>query len=301
MPTNHYHTNSATFELPCALKDKSMHMFTLRDDGPSEFSVVISHADAQPEEEIEGVGSRLMKELERALPKFQLRGMKERKLDGSPAVELAYSWRNDGIFMHQRQAVTLVQGTASGTKQVMMIAATCLQAFNDEWNAAFDQLLDSVKLRRPLTSASANPAVEEDELESNRDQPWIQPSGGAPLPCVFAFSERRRTLHVFADQDEACRRTDAREVAQAAWAFFNGDGQALGATFVIPNEDPVRGKPGTYVLNATPRAPGLLPSLRYAAVLHCSDASVQFDSIAQVRLHLKRRAAGALGLLKEAN
>ncbi len=148
-------------------------------------------------------------------------------------------------------------------------------------------MLDSVKLRRPLTSASVSPAVEEDELEINRDQPWIQPPGGAPLPCVFAFSERRRTLHVFADQGEACRRIDPREVAQAAWAFFNGDGQALGATFVIPNEDPVRGKAGTYVL-----------SLKYAAVLHCSDASVQFDSIAQIRLHLKRRAAGASGLVK---
>ncbi|MEJ7804959.1 MAG: DcrB-related protein [Telluria sp.] len=290
MPTNQYHANHATFELPAGLKDKTMHMFTLKDDGPSEFSVVISHADCQPEEEIDDFGGRLIKELERALPKFQLRGMRERKIDASPAIELVYSWRNDGIFMHQRQAITLVEGPTVGSKQAMLIAATCLQAFSDQWNAAFDQLLDSVKLRRPLSSTRAEP--EEDEVEVNRDQPWIQAVGGPPLPTVFAFNERRRTLHVFAQQDQACRRTDAREVEHDAWAFFDGDGRALKAVFMIPNESALRGKAGTYVLEAAPKLPGLLNSLRHAAVLHCSEASVQFDSIAQVRLHLKRRAAG---------
>lgn len=287
MQSTQYHADSATFELPAGLKDKTMHMFTLQDEGPSAFSVVISQADTQPEEQLDDFGSRLIKELERALPKFQLRGMKERKLDASPAVELAYSWRNEGIFMHQRQAITLVDGAVPGNKQAMLIAATCNQAFSDEWNAAFDQLLDSVKLRRPL-SASA----EEDDLERDSDQPWIQAAGGPPLPCVFALSERRRTLRVFSDQAAACRRTDAREVGQDAWAFFDGDGQALKAVFVIPNEGTLLGKAGTYVLEPAVGAPGLLPSLRYAAVLHCSEESVQFDSIAQVRLHLKRRAAG---------
>ncbi len=303
MSANQYHANSATFELPSGMKDKTMHMFTLKDEGPSEFSVVISHADTQPEEEIDDFGGRLIKELEKALPKFQLRGMRERKIDSSRAIELAYSWRNDGIFMHQRQAITLVEGPAGG-KQAMLIAATCLQAFTDQWNAAFDQLLDSVKLRRPLTKASIE--VEEDEVEVNRDQPWIQPVGGPPLPTVFAFNERRRTLHVFAQQDEACRRTDAREVEQEAWTFFDGDGHALKPVFVIPNEPTLRGKTGAYVLEAAPKLPGLLNSLRHAAVLHCSEASVQFDSIAQVRLHLKRRAAapnmeGIFALRKEDN
>lgn len=291
MPTTQYHANSATFELPAGLKDKTLHMFTLHDEGPSDFSVVISHADAQPEDLVEDFGSRLIKELERALPKFQLRGMKERKLDASPALELAYSWRNEGIFMHQRQAITLVEGAPPGSKQAMLIAATCRQAFSDEWNAAFDQLLDSVRLRRPL---SASTGGFDDDLERYSDQPWIQAAGGAPLSCIFALSERRRTLQVFADQGEACRRTDAREVGQDAWAFYNADGEALKATFVIPTEGTLLGKAGAYVLKPAVGAQGLLPSLRYAAVLYCSEASVQFDSIAQVRLHLKRRAAGSL-------
>ena len=57
-----YHANHATFELPAQLKDKTMHMFTLRDDGPSEFNVVVSHADVKPEERLDQFGERLTKD-----------------------------------------------------------------------------------------------------------------------------------------------------------------------------------------------------------------------------------------------
>ncbi len=36
-----YHANSATFALPDRLRDKSVHMFTLNDEGPSDFTMVI--------------------------------------------------------------------------------------------------------------------------------------------------------------------------------------------------------------------------------------------------------------------
>ena len=94
-----YHANHATFELPAQLKDKTMHMFTLRDDGPSEFNVVVSHADVKPEESLDQFGDRLAQELTRALPRFQLKAMTERLVDGAPALELAYSWRNDAGYM----------------------------------------------------------------------------------------------------------------------------------------------------------------------------------------------------------
>jgi hypothetical protein len=74
-----YHANHATFELPAQLKDKTMHMFTLRDDGPSEFNVVVSHADVKPEEQLDQFGERLTKELTRVLPRFQLAAMTARR------------------------------------------------------------------------------------------------------------------------------------------------------------------------------------------------------------------------------
>ena len=66
-----YHTNHATFELPAQLKDKTMHMFTLADEGPSEFSVVMSHADAQGDDSLVNFADRLVAELGNSLPDFR--------------------------------------------------------------------------------------------------------------------------------------------------------------------------------------------------------------------------------------
>jgi hypothetical protein len=268
-----YHSNHATFELPAQLKDKTMHMFTLNDSGPSEFSVVMSHADVQEGETLADFSDRLLKELGRALPKFQLRGMVERTLDGEAAVEFAYGWRNDGNFMHQRQAIALVEGTRPGTTEAMMIAATCLNPFTDEWNAAFDGILDSVKLRRKTAPAAA-------------------PAGAAPvpgLPVVFALSERRRTLHAFADRDEACRKTDAREVEQDAWAFFDADGSALHANFVVPNSGTLWRKAGSYVLEARPdqAAASLGERLHLVAMYVPGTAAVPYATLAELQAHFR--------------
>lgn len=277
-----YHANSATFELPGRLKDKTMHMFTLSDDGPSDFSMVISHADTQPGEQLQDFGTRLMTELGRALPRFQLRTMTERTLDGTPAIELEYSWRNDGNFMHQRQVVGLVEDAAEGSVQAILIAATCLKPFTDEWNAAFDDVLASVKLRRPLAAPPAAP-VETPAV--------VNPSG---LPFVFAFSDRRRMLQVYTNAEEACRRADAREVEQRAWDFFDADGEPLAASFAIANAGTLWGQPGTFALTPSTHAgaPRLRDHLDHVAVLHSGGAAAQFATVADIRRHLARIDGG---------
>lgn len=273
-----YHANSATFELPERLKDKTMHMFTLSDDGPSDFSMVISHADTQPGEQLQDFGTRLMTELGRALPRFQLRAMTERMLDGTSAIELAYSWRNDGNFMHQRQVIGLVEGAAEGSVQAILIAATCLKPFTDEWNAAFDEVLGSVRLRRPLAAPPVAP-VETSAI--------VNPSG---LPFVFAFSDRRRMLHVYASAEEACRKADAREVEQQAWDFFDADGEPLAASFAIADPGSLWGQPGVFTLALSTHAgaPRLRDHLDHVAVLNTSVAAAQFATVSDIRRHLSR-------------
>jgi len=233
METTHYDAHHATFSLPSQLRDRTMHMFVLKDDGPSDFSFVVSHADTQGEEDLAEFSDRLIKEMSRALPKFLLRSMQERQLDGSPAIELTYSWRNNGIFMHQRQVVVLVQGNIPGSKQAMLMAGTCPNGFSEEWLEAFDKILSSVKLRRPLEAQAQLP---------NPQKP--------DLPYVFALSERRRLLHAFPDQESACRRTDAREVERSTWEFFDALGQPLQPRFTAPNAEWLYGQPGTYVLES---------------------------------------------------
>ncbi|MGW8391284.1 DcrB-related protein [Pseudoduganella sp. HUAS MS19] len=273
-----YHTNSASFELPAQLKDKSMHMFVMRDDGPSEFSLVISHADIAPEESLADFGDRLHKELGRALPRFQLRALKDSLVGGSPAIELAYSWRKDSNFMHQRQAVVLVEGPAPGSRQAMLIAATCLEAFSEEWNAAFEGLLASMSLRRPLSVAAAAPK---------------RKVVAATQPYTFALSARRRSLYVFANQAEACRKTDPREVELDTWAFFDAAGNRLQAQFTAPNSyDPGLRNTGMYQLAAhpDPDAGTLLDNLHLAAIYDPPLDIPALPHLAAVRSFLEQQA-----------
>ena len=282
-----YHANSATFNLPDRLKDKSVHMFTLSDDGPSDFSMVISHADTQPGEQLEDFGGRLVAELTRALPRFQLRAMTKRLLGESPAVELAYSWRKDSNFMHQRQVISLTGGPLEGSVQAIMIAATCLQPFTDEWNTMFDEVLDSFQLRRPLAGPPQVAAAIE-------QPPIVNPSG---LPIVFTYSERRRMLQVHPNQEHACRKTDAREVEQDAWEFFDADGEPLTPTFAIANASTLWGKPSEYILapSTRPDAPRLRDRLDHVGVLHTTEAAPKLATVADIRLHLARAVGATLG------
>ncbi len=272
-----YHANHATFELPAQLKDKTMHMFTLRDDGPSEFNVVVSHADVKLEEQLDQFGERLVKELTRALPRFQLKAMTERTVDGAPALELAYSWRNEAGFMHQRQVITLVQGGKPGTIEAMLMAATCLREFSDEWNAAFDAIVDSIRLRRPLPQA--------------QDGPPAVPSPG--LPTIFALSEPRKTLHVFADRHEAGSKLSARDVNQDHWEFYDAEGTRLQANVSRTNAGLSLLRPsGTVTLERTaePPGPALAERLHLAQYIQASSSSVPFYSLTEVRAHLDRVA-----------
>jgi len=270
-----YHANHATFELPAQLKDKTMHMFTLRDDGPSEFNVVVSHADVKPEESLDQFGDRLAQELTRALPRFQLKAMTERHVDGAPALELAYSWRNEAGYMHQRQVITLVQGSKPGTIEAMLMAATCMREFSDEWNAAFDAIVDSIRLRRPLPQAQE-----------------AAPAAPSPdLPTIFALSEPRKTLHVFADRHEAGSRLSARDVNQDHWEFYDADGTRLQANVSRTNGGLSLLRPsGTVTLQRTPEPPGpaLGERLHLAQYIQASSSSVPFYSLTEVRAHLDR-------------
>lgn len=272
-----YHINSATFELPPQLKDKSMHMFVMRDDGPSEFSVVMSHADIEREESLADFGDRLHKELARALPRFQLRGLKDILVGGSPAIELAYSWRKESNFMHQRQAVVLVGGAVPGSRQAMLIAATCLSAFTEEWNAAFEGLLASMTLRKPLSVAAAAPK---------------RKVVAATQPYTFALSARRRSLHVYANQGEACRRTDPREVELETWAFFDAAGNRLQPHFTAPNSyEPGLRNTGMYQLAAhpDPEAATLLDELHLAAIFDPPQDIPALPHLAAVRSFLEQQ------------
>jgi hypothetical protein len=209
------------------------------------------------------------------LPRFQLKAMTERTVDGAPALELAYSWRNEAGFMHQRQVITLVQGSTPGTIEAMLIAATCLREFSDEWSAAFDAIVASIKLRRPLAQA-----------------PHTAAAAPAPaLATIFALSEPRKTLHVFADKYEAGSKLSASDVNENHWEFYDADGTRLRAHVTRANGGLSLLRPaGTLTLEraAEPQGPALGERLHLAQYIQASSASVPFYSLTEVRAHLDR-------------
>jgi hypothetical protein len=152
-------------------------------------------------------------------------------------------------------------------------------ATSDEWNAAFDDVLGSFKLRRPLAAPPLAPVS---------TSAVVNPSG---LPFVFAFSGRRRMLHVYANAEEACRKADACEVEQHAWDFFDADGEPLVASFSIANAGPLWGQRGTFALAPLTHeedVPRLRDHLDHVAVLHSDDGAGQFATVFDIRRHLTR-------------
>jgi len=144
-----YHTNELVFDLPASLKDKTHHLFSLSDDGPSPFNLVISRHDVALEETLESYGARLAAEVAKALPKFELKGSGVIMVAGQPSWGLEYRWQNQGQWLHQRQANVFYQ-PAADRKQVVQITATVAGEFTDDWKQILADILGSMRLRPPV-------------------------------------------------------------------------------------------------------------------------------------------------------
>jgi hypothetical protein len=148
--TRTYFIDEATLQLPLTLKDKSIQILALESEGPSEFSVVITRVDLEPDASLEGMVARLLAELTGSLPGFHLVRRYERMIGRSSAVDLYYTWKKDSVTLHQRQAITFVQSpTSTTTPQALLIAATCIGDFPPRWADAYEVLMSSFELRRP--------------------------------------------------------------------------------------------------------------------------------------------------------
>lgn len=141
-----YHTNELMFELPANLKDKTHHIFSLTDEGPSPFSLVISRHPIGEEETLESYGQRLASELGQSLPRFELIGSRLIFVAGRSSWGLEYRWLNQGQWLHQRQAILFHQVKA-GERLAVQVTATVAGEFSERWKQAFTAILGSIQLR----------------------------------------------------------------------------------------------------------------------------------------------------------
>lgn len=156
-PPERFLTNELCFVRPENLKDKTFHVFTLTDIGPSPFSLVVGRSPAEPDADLETLAQQLLGELKKALSHVQwIEPVSPVEVAGLDARRVEFRWRQQGKPVHQVQLIFLhrdehkrpllmqITGTSNNPKGMT----------TDERNA-FDTVVESLQLRYP-------PACEED-------------------------------------------------------------------------------------------------------------------------------------------
>lgn len=156
MPT-HY-TNELKIDLPAELKDKTHHFFSLTDDSPSAFNLVISRYPVDEDETLASYADRMLKELERSLPQFELLARREVAVAEQPSLQLDYRWVNQGKSLRQVQT-SLFYAAAIGQRRVPQLCATLSPSARfEKWESRLNTMLASVRLRPLITQANADSA-----------------------------------------------------------------------------------------------------------------------------------------------
>ncbi len=109
--------------MPASFKDKSINIFSLTDEGPSDVSVVVARDRLREGETLEKYTQRQKGLMAQRMARFKLLGEGATQLDGQPAWWIDFEWVGPEGPMLQRQFLTLspmgvallVTGTFRGT------------------------------------------------------------------------------------------------------------------------------------------------------------------------------------------
>lgn len=153
-PAPRFFANELSFVRPESLKDKTFHVLTLTDIGPSPFSFVVGRSLAALDAGLEAVSQRLLNEMERSLshidwvePVFPV------EVAGLSARRAEFRWRQHGQLVHQIQLIFLhkdeyerplviqITGTSNNPKGMTAIE-----------RSAFDEMVHSLQLRNTASS-----------------------------------------------------------------------------------------------------------------------------------------------------
>jgi hypothetical protein len=150
-----FHTNELSFARPKHLRDKTLHVFTVTDEGPSPFSVVIGRTLIEPEADLETVAQRLLADLQKTLAHLEWdEQLGAAQVAGIESRRMALNWRQQGVPVHQVQVLLLhhdehlqpilvqITGTSSNPR-----------GMSAEERASFDALIETVELRIPPQKA----------------------------------------------------------------------------------------------------------------------------------------------------
>ncbi|EYF04712.1 DcrB-related protein [Chondromyces apiculatus] len=139
-----FQANEFSTRLPEGLKDKTVNVFSLTDDGPSDLSVVVIRDRPLQGEALAVYVERQLGVLQQRLPLFRILHRGEAVLDGEPAVQLDYTWMSGPTAMFQRQVI--LYAPLSGG--VLLVSATCKGRLEPAWEEMFGAFLADFRLNR---------------------------------------------------------------------------------------------------------------------------------------------------------
>lgn len=202
-----YEMNDAAIDLPANFTDKTMHLFTVDAPGSSSFTFVVSRAPMEKDDTVDTFVTRLVSEMRKTLPRFELKHQGIREIDGETAREVDYQWVSEGSPLHQRQ--TVVMSPVPGEQRMAIsFIGTCPKTFSAEKRKEYDTLIDSVVLKRP------------DDASFIPTQLALDASG-----FVFVLHEATETLYALTNLAELMRH-DVTEMSEGV-AFFEASGAPL--------------------------------------------------------------------------
>lgn len=139
-----YQMNDASLDLPEQFKDGTMHLFTVERNGANAFTFVVSRADIEAGDTVDTFAQKLVQQMRKTLPRFELKNLRAREVDGETAREVDYVWVSQGTSLHQRQTVVMAHGTDS--QRAISFIGTCPNGFTQEWTDQYAKIVASVDL-----------------------------------------------------------------------------------------------------------------------------------------------------------
>ena len=152
-----FHTNELSFIRPKGVKDKTFHVFTLTDIGPSPLSVVIGRTPIEDNADLETMSQMLLDDLKKALSHLEwVEPLCPAEVAGIEARRIEFKWRQQGLPVHQLQLIFLHQDE-QGHPLLMQITATSNHpnGMTPEERSAFYSVVHTLELRHTPLAGEA--------------------------------------------------------------------------------------------------------------------------------------------------
>ncbi|KPY95944.1 hypothetical protein ALP50_04134 [Pseudomonas syringae pv. spinaceae] len=147
-----FQTNELSFIRPEGFKDKTFHVFTMTDIGPSPFSLVVGRSPVIPGADLETMAQQLLAQLKKSLSHAEwIEPVTPVVLAGLDARRVEFRWRQQGQPVHQLQLIFLHHDEHQ-QPLLMQITGTSNnpQGMTAEERQYFDSIVETLELRQPL-------------------------------------------------------------------------------------------------------------------------------------------------------